>query len=288
MLAVVVAEGVAIALLAVLVLGLLRSHALILRALHELGAGLELEEAAVPDTPPGPVPVRLEPGVVPASRAATNRSTDVVGTTLDGTPARVEVTGEGRRTLLAFLSSGCSVCRDFWAQLSSGEVDVPGQARLAVVTQGPQEESVTRLRQLAGPRLEVVRSSEAWNDYGVPGSPYFVYVEDGVVTGEGSSTTWAQVRDLMGQAVDDAAAGRRARAGDDGTATGRAAGRDSDDRDDPASIDRELLGAGLHPGHPSLYQPPEAADADREAADADREAVEAAGAAAVDAERARR
>ena len=103
----------------------------------------------------------------------------------------MEVTGEGRRTLLAFLSSGCSVCRDFWAQLSSGEVDVPGQARLAVVTQGPQEESVTRLRQLAGPRLEVVRSSEAWNDYGVPGSPYFVYVEDGVVTGEGSSTTWA-------------------------------------------------------------------------------------------------
>ena len=111
MLAVVVAEGVAIALLAVLVLGLLRSHALILRALHELGAGLELEEAAAAHTPPGPVPVRLEPGVVPASRAATSRATDIVGTALDGTPARVEVTGEGRRTLLAFLSSGCSVCR---------------------------------------------------------------------------------------------------------------------------------------------------------------------------------
>ena len=46
MLAVVIAEGVAIALLAVLVLGLLRSHALILRALHELGAGLELEKEA--------------------------------------------------------------------------------------------------------------------------------------------------------------------------------------------------------------------------------------------------
>ena len=39
MLAVVIAEGVAIALLGVLVLGLLRSHALILKALHELGAG---------------------------------------------------------------------------------------------------------------------------------------------------------------------------------------------------------------------------------------------------------
>ena len=78
---------------------------------------------------------------------------------------------------------------------------MPGGARLVAVTQGPEQESVSRLRQLAGPRLEVVRSSGAWTDYGVPGSPYFVYVEDGVVTGEGSSTTWAQVRDLMGQAV---------------------------------------------------------------------------------------
>ena len=74
MLAVVVAEGVAVALLAVLVLGLLRSHALIHRALHELGAGLELEEQAAPDAPPGPVPVRLEPGVVPASRAVPTTS----------------------------------------------------------------------------------------------------------------------------------------------------------------------------------------------------------------------
>ena len=46
MLAVVIAEGVAIVLLGVLVLGLLRSHALILKALHELGAGLELEKEA--------------------------------------------------------------------------------------------------------------------------------------------------------------------------------------------------------------------------------------------------
>jgi hypothetical protein len=164
----------------------------------------------------------------------------------------VDVTGDGRRTLLAFLSSGCSVCRDFWAQLSSGEVDVPGQARLAVVTQGPQEESVTRLRQLAGPRLEVVGSSEAWNDYGVPGSPYFVYVEDGEVIGEGSSTTWAQVRDLMGQAVDDAADARRTRAAHVGGTSARADGG----RDDLGRVDRELMGAGIHPGHPSLYPAP--------------------------------
>jgi hypothetical protein len=246
MLAVVVAEGVAVALLAVLVLGLLRSHALILRALHELGAGLELEEAASApaSTATGPVPVQLEPGVVaptrPAATRAATRAAAVTGTTLDDAPVHVAV-DEGRRTLLAFLSSGCSVCRAFWSELSGGEAEVPGGARLVVVTQGPEHESVSRLRQLAGPRLEVVRSSGAWTDYGVPGSPYFVYVEDGTVTGEGSSTTWAQVRDLMGQAVDDAAATRA----------------DLVDGDDLAAIDRELLGAGVHPGHPSLYEPPE-------------------------------
>ncbi len=263
MLAVVVAEGVAVALLAVLVLGLLRSHALILRALHELGAGLELEEAASAPAPgsasstasgtasgtTGPVPVELEPGVMPPARPATTRAAALTGTTLDGAPVHVAV-DEGRRILLAFLSSGCSVCRTFWSELSSGAVDVPGGARVVAVTQGPEQESVSRLRQLAGPRLEVVRSSGAWTDYGVPGSPYFVYVEDGVVTGEGSSTTWAQVRDLMGQALDDAAAARddRARAGGNGNGPGR---------DDLAAIDRELLGAGIHPGHPSLYEPPD-------------------------------
>jgi hypothetical protein len=154
---------------------------------------------------------------------------------------------------VAFLSSGCSVCQDFWDELAPGDVDVPGGARLVVVTKGPEEESVTRLRELAGERLEVVQSSAAWTDYGVPGSPYFVYVEDGQVTGEGSSTTWQQVRDLMGQAVDDAADARRS--------ASRAApgplGGTPGDRDDLARIDRELMGAGIHPGHPSLYQAPD-------------------------------
>jgi hypothetical protein len=51
--ALVIALGVAVLLLAVLVGGLLRSHAEILKALHELGAGLELDGA-------GPVPVAVE------------------------------------------------------------------------------------------------------------------------------------------------------------------------------------------------------------------------------------
>src|SRR5215213_2988382 len=271
MLAAVIAEGVAIALLTVLVLGLLRSHALILKALHELGAGLELERGSAASAGSvGPVPVQLETGVVPNARPNSLVGTDVAGTSLRGEEVLIPVTGKSRRTLIAFLSSGCSVCQTFWDQLRSGPLDVPGGARLVVVAKGPQEESTSRLRELAGPGLEVVQSSAAWTDYGVPGSPYFVYVEDRVITGEGSSTTWTQVRDLMGQSVDDTADARRR------------AGRPADvpsppaptlgptlgpltDYADLARADRELIGAGLHPGHPSLYEAPDA-DAD-EAAD---------------------
>jgi hypothetical protein len=255
-LAVVVAEGVAIALLTVLVLGLLRSHALILKALHELGAGLELERGSGSSATGagGLVPVELETGVVPNSRPNSLVGADVAGTSLTGEEVLIPVTGAGRRTLVAFLSSGCSVCQTFWDQMRSGPLDVPGGARLVVVAKGPQEESATRLRELAGPNLEVVQSSAAWTDYGVPGSPYFVYVEAGVITGEGSSTTWTQVRDLMGQSVDDTEHARRR------------AGRPADvpsppspmtDYADLARADRELIGAGIHPGHGSLYQAPD-------------------------------
>ena len=53
-------------------------------------------------------------------------------------------------------------------------------------------------------------SSQAWSDYEVPGSPYFLLVEEGRVSGEGSGSTWSQVRALLGQASDDTEVRRRA------------------------------------------------------------------------------
>lgn len=265
MTAVVIAEGAAIVLLGVLVLGLLRSHALILKALHELGAGLELErEAGTAATAgprrgnPGPVSVDIESGVVANDRPESSRAVDLVGTTLEGADRTIAVTGRGRRTLLAFLSSGCSVCQTFWDEFRSGAVDVPGDARLVVVAKGPQDESVSTLRRLAGDRLEVVQSSGGWTDYDIPGSPYFVLVEEGVITGEGSATTWPQVRDLMSQAVADTAEAR-ATAG----RTGPGLVGDLSERgehDNLPRMDRELLDAGIHPGHPSLYASPDPDD----------------------------
>lgn len=262
MTAIVIAEGVAIVLLGVLVLGLLRSHALILKALHELGAGLELEkEAGTAGTrggqsSPGPVQVEIESGVVANARRESSRAANIVGTTLAGGDRTVDVSSRGSRTLLAFLSSGCSVCQTFWDEFRAGGVEVPGDARLVVVAKGPEEESVTTLRRLAGDRLEVVQSSGGWTDYDIPGSPYFIFVEDGVITGEGSSTTWPQVRDLMSQAVADTA-DARATAGRAGTGVvGEVSGRG--EHDSLPRMDRELLESGIHPGHASLYESPDA------------------------------
>jgi hypothetical protein len=268
-LAVVIAEGVAIALLAVLVLGLLRSHALILKALHELGAGLELEKEAAgarhgggASGPPGPVAVQIEPGVVPASRTGSNDAHDVVGSDLRGNPAHVEVSATGSRpTLLAFLTSGCSVCLTFWQEFGP-DTDTPGDARLVVVAKGEGDESPSTLARLARPGLEVVMSSGAWVDYDIPGSPYFVLVEDGVVTGEGSATTWPSVRDLLQQAVDESADARAAagRTGPGGSPTVLGTGAAPGGRDDLSRIDAELAAAGIHPGHPSLFTPADPAD----------------------------
>jgi hypothetical protein len=264
MLAAVIAEAVAIALLGVLVLGLLRSHALILKALHELGAGLELEEEAGTGVTlattggraagPGPVPVELETGVVPATRTSSTRAHEIVGTDLDRVERTVDVSVPGSRTLLAFLTSGCSVCQTFWEEFQ-GAVDVPGNGTLRIVAKGPEEESITSLRSLAG-SLPVVQSSSAWTDYDIPGSPYFVYVEGGVVTGEGSATTWAQVRDLMAQGVADSEEARAAagRSGP-GLLVGEALGRG--ELDNLPRMDAELQAAGIGPGHPSLYAAPD-------------------------------
>ncbi len=78
-----------------------------------------------------------------------------------------------------------------------------------------------------------------------------------MVTGEGSATTWAQVRDLMAQGVADTAEARAAagRSGP-GLLVGEDLGRG--ERDSLPRMDAELLAAGVRPGDPSLYRAPDA------------------------------
>lgn len=247
MLAAVVAEGLAIALLGLLVAGLLRSHAQILRALHDLGAGLAGDgpdrAAGAVGAVPVAAPTLHRGGLTPPS--GDDAAHDVVGTRLDGTAAALGVVGARHDTLLAFLSTGCTTCQPFWSAFA-GPVSVPGDARLVVVVQ--DDESESRLRALAGSQVDVIASTDAWNAYGVPGSPHFVYIDGpaGRVVGEGTASTWDQIRDLLGQAGDD----RRLRAG-------RATAPASDPRDNAERVDAELLAAGIGPGHHSLYAAPD-------------------------------
>ena len=248
----VIAEAIAIALLALLVAGLLRSHAEILRALHDLGGGAEYTHDA-PAASTAKVVGELDfPGVregiapprpVDLTDAAV-RVTDISGLTPWDESIAVGVSADESRSLIAFLSTGCGTCAGFWDELKQpGGARLPAQTRLVVVTKGEEEESISALRRIAPPDASVIMSSEAWADYQVPGSPYFLLIEGGRVTGEGSGSTWQQVRALLGQASDDNEV-RRSRK----VPAGAMGGRDRADR-----IDAELAAAGILPGHPSLY-----------------------------------
>ena len=202
MTALVVALAVAVLLLAVLVAGLLRSHAEILKALHELGAGLELDRSA------GPVPVTIDGVRTPRAAGAASPAA-VTGESLDGEAIGVSLTA-GSPVLLAFLSSGCTTCQAFWSAFREPHLAVPGGARLVVVTKDLSEESPSALASRAPGDVPLITSSQAWESFGVPGSPYFVLVDgsadgdgSGRVVGEGSAATWPAVATLMGQATAD-------------------------------------------------------------------------------------
>jgi hypothetical protein len=225
MTAVLVIEGLAIILLAVLVVGLLRSNAEILRALHDLGVR-DLSTA-----PTGGV-------VAPRARAGNGGVTDVSGLSLAGSAVHIGMTGTKHATMLAFLSTGCSACVGLWEGLGARDVlaDLP-DVRLVVVTKSREAESQSQLEQLVPEGITLVQSTEAWESYGVPVSPYFVLVDGAVdaVVGEGSAGSWAQVTSLLGQALADKAADRNGQT------------------DEGFVSDAELRRAGIGPGHPSLY-----------------------------------
>jgi hypothetical protein len=228
MLAIVIVEGVALGFLGLLVVGLLRSHGEILRRLHDMGEGIE-------DPPPVARPHRPGAGDHGPTGGPAH---DLSGQTLDGETVELGLVGAPANTLLAFLSGTCYTCEPFWQALSAG-VTVPDAARVIAVVQ--DGDSRQRLRKLAGPDLLVVVSDTAWTDYEVPGSPHFVYVDGpgGRVVGEGTASTWPQVRDLLEQAT--------------GPAGRPASDLMPEGRDNPERIDRELLAAGIGPGHASLY-----------------------------------
>ena len=202
MVAIVSVETVLLVLLVVLVAALLRSHAEILRRLGPEGA----EPSRLPDPPV-------------AARRETS-APEIAGVTPTGDAIKLSL--RGGSTLLAFLSSGCTSCARFWEALA--DRSLPDRLQPMIVTRGVDREQRSKLRSIAPDAVPVVMSSEAWEDYAVPGSPYFVLVEGGEIRGEGVATTWDALTSLVGDAVEE-----------------------------QRGVEERLAAAGIGPDHPSLY-----------------------------------
>jgi hypothetical protein len=251
MVALAVVLSVVVLLLGVLVAGLLRSHADILKALHDLGAGVGDPTGTVGPTDhrgAPAVPVTMGPPL-PGERNSTSAPT-VAGVTPGGDALGVSVATADHATLLAFLSSGCTTCAGFWQSFRDpGSLGLPAGTRLVVVTKGPELEVPTEVATSAGPALTVIMSTEAWTDYEVPGSPFFVLVDgrSGRRIGEGVANHFRQVVEMVRRAEADA--GGFTAATTSGPAS--AAGLDGPRRE--LANDSELLAAGIRPGDPSLY-----------------------------------
>lgn len=227
MTALVALEAIVIVLLVVLVAGLLRSHAEILRRLHELGAGEDSRSHDVVDAQPDRPRRKLHVD-------------SVSGVTPDGKATALALSGSRGTLLVAFLTTGCASCRPLW---SYRDVSLPDpETRIVVVTKGPEEESPGAVANLAAPGVTVIMATKAWDDFSVPVAPFFTLVDarNGTVIGEGAAASWAQVGDLMVRATGDTVTGR--------IHAGTAARL--------ADTDEELRRAGIGPGDATLHRTP--------------------------------
>lgn len=193
MLILVSAETLLLVLVSLLVVGLLRSHAEILRQLSLLTGEAATPTQADASQPEGP---ELS-GLAEAIKLA--------GETLDGEPIVIDLAAHTSDTLVAFLSGGCLSCDTFWRGLDEERLGLPGGAQPVIVTKGAEAESISHLRKVAPNGIPMVMSSPAWQEYAVPVSPYFFYVErgSGRIRGQGGATTWEKLISLVDAAVAD-------------------------------------------------------------------------------------
>ena len=222
----VIIEAVVIVMLVILVAGLLKSHAEILRRLDSLGAPQDGDTTAQPRR-------AVTTGI---GRAPSDQ---ISGLAPDGSTVSVTLAHGSGETLLAFLSTGCSSCRVFWQELGDRpELPTP-DTRPIVVTKGPAAESPAKVAELAGSQMKVVMSDDTWDQFEVPVTPYFLLLDHaGRVVGEGSATNLERLRDLFRRSAADANPVRMSTRGRE---------KFTDDR---------LSESGVAPGDTSLYENP--------------------------------
>src|ERR1700744_1130134 len=241
MVALVVVSTFVVLVLGILVAGLLRSHADFLRALHDLGAGVG-DPAAGAAAAPTPAPITL---TSPAQSPALGDAPAIAGLTPMGDARAIAVDNSDDLTLLGFLSSGCTGCAAFWNALQDpSHLQLPERTRVVIVTKGPEREIPAEVQVKATGSVPVVMSTEAWLDYQVPGSPFFVLVDGstGRKVGQGVPSQVGQLAELVRGAEHDRAHAGGGRGRGDISLAGPAR---------EAAADEVLAAAGILPGDPS-------------------------------------
>jgi hypothetical protein len=243
MVAVVSVETVLLVVLIVLVAGLLRSHAELLRRI-----GPEDSDARSPADARTPADARSPAVREPTDGPGARRPAPALhGVTPGGDAVALDFAqADGTLTLLAFLTTGCTTCAGFWETLA--EPRLPAGVEVVIVAHGSDRERVSRVAALAPEGVPVDMSTQAWRDYEVPGAPYFVLAERAIL-GEGVAGTWAALASLVSDAIEEE---QEAGALTVRAVPGRASSR-ATTTTRAARIDETLAAGGIGPDHPSLY-----------------------------------
>jgi hypothetical protein len=131
---------------------------------------------------------------------------DLVGVGPSGHRLEVRLADCQRLVLLAFLTTNCDGCDEFWAGApGEGPGGLPASLTTVVVTRGPDTVDAAEVARLASGTVgvPVVMSDEAWTDYQVMGYPFFILVDaiDRYVIGETVGFGWADVADMARSAA---------------------------------------------------------------------------------------
>lgn len=113
-------------------------------------------------------------------------------------------------TLLAFLTTTCAPCQQFWGMLADPDARAALGTKVVVVAPSPSMENRRRAQELTPPGVELHMGSETWFDYAVTQAGTFVLVHDapdgrppwegpagGVVIGSAEPASPAELLDLV-------------------------------------------------------------------------------------------
>ena len=162
MTALVSVETVLLVILVVLVAGLLRSHAEILRRLGPPGSEPDFADAGVPTS-------------AAPRRASGTPAAPIAGVTPGGDAIALDLSAPGAGDAPRLPLQRLLHLRGLLGR--AGRAQLPAGVEAVVVTHGSERERPAAPAQLAADGVPVIMSSQAWIDYEVPGSPYFVLVD---------------------------------------------------------------------------------------------------------------